>query len=269
MTAWLEWWQTLQENPIFLREKGEWGNPNPLYAKVTRYSPFVIMAALFLGICSGTTNSQTLTTANSSAILLCILFFPTVILSVLSLFGVFMAPVLTAPSISFEKDRGTWDMLLLTPYSVRTILLAKLFGGLSRLRIWLLVLVLSIIRAALFVLISQFAGYDRGIASNGFLLGFGFAVQPLLEIFYAGVLGMFISTWLRSATMALMSTYIGVAITKAVNGIIWITAVSLFALNPDGNLSLINLATPLLYAILSASLLAGILYRADKIQQEI
>ena len=44
------WFRSLNENPIYLREKGGWGNPNPFYEMLRRYSPFVVMAAIVLGL---------------------------------------------------------------------------------------------------------------------------------------------------------------------------------------------------------------------------
>lgn len=28
LKAWWRWWHELDQNPIYLREKGEWGRPN-------------------------------------------------------------------------------------------------------------------------------------------------------------------------------------------------------------------------------------------------
>lgn len=48
------WLRTLPENPIYLREKGTWGRPNPFYNKLSRYLPLVIIGAIVFAICAGT-----------------------------------------------------------------------------------------------------------------------------------------------------------------------------------------------------------------------
>jgi hypothetical protein len=53
---WWGWWRNLRRNPVYLREKGEWGRPNPFYDKVNRLSPLLVLAALVIGSCTLYTN---------------------------------------------------------------------------------------------------------------------------------------------------------------------------------------------------------------------
>ncbi|VAW34305.1 hypothetical protein MNBD_CHLOROFLEXI01-4387 [hydrothermal vent metagenome] len=216
------WIRSLKENPIYLREKGEWGNPNPFYEKIRRYSPFVVMGAIVFGLCAGF-NPALYGSAidNGLFIFVALLCLPGALLSMLTIYGSFMAPALTAPAISMEVDRGTWDILRLTPHSSATILLAKLFGALNRLRIWKAMLILSAFQG--FILICALTAFTGQFGLAMLLIGLGTVLRPWVEVLFAAFMGMFISTMVRSSTYALAGSYVCVALMKIFNGsLIWL-----------------------------------------------
>ena len=147
------------------------------------------MGAIVLGLCAGANPALLGATADDELfIFICLLCLPGTLLSMLTIYGSFMAPALTAPTISMEVDRGTWEILRLTPHSTASILLAKLFGGLARLPIWKLMLALSGFQALmLFCLLSFVAG---GTAVSGFFIGLGALIRPWVEVLFAAFIGM-------------------------------------------------------------------------------
>ena len=259
------WVRSLNENPIYLREKGGWGNPNPFYETLRRYSPFVVMGAIVLGLCAGA-NPTLLGTAeeNELFIFMCVLCLPGAMLSMLTIYGSFMAPALTAPAISMEMDRGTWDILRLTPYSTASILLAKLFGGLSRLPIWKAMLILSGFQGLmLFCVLSFVAG---GTAVSGFFIGLGALIRPWVEVLFAAFIGMYLSTWVRSARYALAGSYTIVVLMKAFsNNVIWLGIWSLLGVNDGGMLTGSILSPALVYGTAVLLLWWGIVRQANKL----
>jgi ABC-type transport system involved in multi-copper enzyme maturation permease subunit len=193
---------------------------------------------------------------------------PGIVVSALTLFGSFMAPAVTAPSISSELSQGTWDILRLTPQSTLSILLAKLFGGLSRLPIWTALGVLTLIQTCFltFGLLTTSAdsGPDflRVILTIPFLLG-----RPWIEILFAAFLGMYASTWIRSDTLALAASYGALLLAKV---IVWLASSLLPLLMVDDlseNLLLFifSSAPAILYLLATAALLFGLFHRAQKL----
>ncbi len=212
--AW-HWWRHLDQNPIYQRERGGWGTPNPFYNTLQRYSPFLVIAAVLFGSCAAISNAA-FTSADSNTVAFGLLIcLPAVVSYALTLFSTLMAPALTAPIISMEVDRGTWEILRLTPYSTHAILLAKLFGALGRLRVWFVLLVLSGIQA---IAITCFSLADERLVWWGWLMGLAVMLRPFLEIVFAGVMGLYLSTWVRSATTALAGSYTAVFAMKLLNG---------------------------------------------------
>ena len=259
------WYRSLNENPVYLREKGDWGNPNPFYETLRRYSPFVVMGAIVLGLCAGT-NPGLLGAAEDDElfIFVCVLCLPGALLSMLTIYGSFMAPALTAPAISMEVDRGTWDILRLTPHSTPAILLAKLFGGLARLPIWKVMMVLSGFQALLlFCVLSFVAG---GTAVSGFFIGLGTLIRPWVEVLFAAFLGMYVSTWVRSSTYALAGSYVSVVLMKLFNNsVIWLGIWSLFNLEQSSTLTGSVISPAILYGTAVLLLWWGIVRQANKL----
>jgi hypothetical protein len=262
----IAWWRKLPQNPIYLREKGEWGEPNPFYEKLSRYSPFVVMGALALGGCSGISNPAMWAGDNEFLIYWCLLCLPAILFTALTWFGVLMAPAVTAPTISLERSQGTWEMLRVTPMPDRDILLAKLFGGLARLRIWRLLLALSVLQGLIIAFGATIAA--EGAALTGAVLGLMTIVRPWLEVGFAAFTGMFISLWVRSATMALSGSYIAVVMMKLFNGsLMWTAVLGLF--NQDEAILWASSVGPTaVYAVAVALLWRGIGWRAERMNEE-
>lgn len=259
------WIRSLNENPIYLREKGGWGNPNPFYETVRRYSPFVVMGAIVLGLCAGT-NPALFGAAEGDDlfIIICVLCLPGALLSMLTIYGSFMAPALTAPTISMEVSRGTWDILRLTPHSTPAILLAKLFGGLARLPIWKVMVLLSGFQGLmLFCVMSFVAG---GTAVSGLFIGLGALIRPWVEVLFAAFIGMYLSTWLRSSTYALAGSYTLVVLMKLFsNSAVWLGIWSLFDLEQGSTLAGSVLSPAILYGTAVLLLWWGIVRQANKL----
>lgn len=208
-------WRLLRENPIYLRERGSWGRANPFYERLVRYSPLVAVGAVVLGFCTAVSSPITSPDSDLILTLWCVLCFPNMLASILSLYGSIMLPALTAPAISHELDRGTWDILRVAPYSDRTILSAKLFGALGRLRIWWLLLIAGLIQGLAATCLFAVSAPDDALWA--LVIGPAVTLRPLVEVLFAGCLGFYLSTRLRSATTALAATYAGVFTLKLLN----------------------------------------------------
>ena len=259
------WFRSLNENPIYLREKGSWGNPNPFYETLRRYSPFVVMGAIVLGLCAGTNPALFGATEDDELFaFICVLCLPGALLSMLTIYGSFMAPALTAPTISMEVDRGTWDILRLTPHSTAGILLAKLFGGLARLRIWKVMLALSGFQALMMVCVLTFTAGTTAV--SGLLIGLGALIRPWVEVLFAAFIGMYISTWVKSARMALAGSYVSVVLMKVFsNSAIWLGIWSLLSTDDGSVLTGSILSPAIVYGTAVLLLWWGIVRQANKL----
>lgn len=262
--AW-RWVRDLPQNPIYLRERGSWGNPNPFFDNLKRFSPFVILGTISLGLCAGYNPSLMTGFENDDVLVLvwCLVCLPGILLSMLTIFASLMVPTLTAPAISMEQDRGTWDVLRMTPYSTNTILLAKLFGALSRLRIWPALLVLTLLQGLMMACLLTLAGGETAVF--GWLIGFSTMTRPWLEILFAAFTGMYFSTLVRSATVALASAYTAVIVFKLINSSgLWVLGSSLLNVNETWYVVNGTIGPVFLYAIAVLLLWAGILGQARK-----
>lgn len=265
--SWSSWWQWLRhlhQNPVYLREKGSWGNPNPFYEKLSRYSPFVVIGAIVLGVCAGSSNPALLSGNDDLFILWCLLCLPGALLSTLTIFGLFMAPALTAPSISLEMNRGTWDILRLTPQPTGQILLAKLFGALARLRFWPVLFVLSLFQGAFMACVAALGDQELGLM--GLMLGVTLATRPWLEILFAAFTGMYLSTRVRSATTALVFSYSAIVVVRVLNSSgVWLIVGQLFGRESLGTFVMGTVGPTAVYLLLIPTLAVVIIRRADKI----
>lgn len=225
-------WSKLRETPFYKREKGLWGNPNEFYTYANRFAPLLIIGSLFLGMCGGVTNFAGTSDAVSQTIVLfyCFYCLPTIGVQMLTWTGVVMIPTLTAPIISEELKRGSWDMLMVTPYPIQTILWAKALGGLSRLYIWWPLLILSVIQllgtvlAAVVILANLSTG--SVVAWNDTfstmvvvtLAGLGLSLRPWVELVFVALVGLCCSTATKSGGLALAITYAIIIVVKMVCG---------------------------------------------------
>lgn len=223
-------WSQVRQTPFYKREKGLWGNPNEFYTYANRFAPLLIIGSLFLGMCGGLTNLASTSDSTSEAVILfyCFYCLPTMGVHMLTWTGVVMIPTLTAPIISEELKRGTWDMLMVTPHPIQTILWAKALGGLSRLYIWWPLVILSLIQllgtllAAVVVLTNiPLNGGDAETWQTFLLIGLagvGMSLRPWIELLFVTLIGLCCSTATKSGGLALAVTYAIVVITKMVCG---------------------------------------------------
>lgn len=259
------WWRTLRQHPVYLREKGQWGKPNPYYETLQRYSPLVIIAVAFLGVCGASGNPALLAGEQDMFAVWCLMCLPGIALSAMVLFGSLMVPALTAPSISQEVATGTWEILQVAPVSGRQIVLAKLFGALARLRFfWLVLFALSMFQGLLMVCSVSLTVPAYAVWS--WLLGVSIMLRPWLEVLFAGMVGMLSSLVVRSAAMALVISYTAVLLFKLLNNpILWLLIAGW--LGRDRQIALASTILPtFLYglAVLASSIL--LLARADRLE---
>lgn len=267
--AWPQQWRALKNHPIYLRERGGWGKPNRFYDSLSRYSPFVVMGAILFGVCAGSSNPALWAGNEALVAFWCFLCLPGIVLNGLTLFGMFMAPALTAPTISMELDRGTWDILRATPLSTRSIVLAKLFGALARLRIWPILFALSLLQGLLLTCSLVFALSTASgdlAAFSGVVVGVTSAVRPWLEILFAAFVGMVASTLVKSATTALAASYTAVALTKLFNSsLVWMGIASVFDLHESLVLVASGVGPTAVYMVAIVGLWIGLLRQADRL----
>ncbi len=273
--SWWRWWRALPQNPVYQRERGGWGKPNQFYDNLSRFSPFVVLAAIVFGLCAGSANPALLAGNEALLAFYCFLCLPGILLNGLTMFGMLMAPALTAPTISMELDRGTWDILRATPLSTRSIVLAKLFGALGRLRIWPILFALSLLQGLMLTCSLTFAdvSFGSGIANESSLSIWGAAVgvtaviRPFLEILFAGFTGMYISTRLHSSTTALAGSYTAVVLMRVFNSsLLWLAVSSVFKLN-EGSFIVSSVGPTIVYVLAVIAVLLGLMRQADKLSQ--
>jgi hypothetical protein len=257
----LTWWRGLRQNPVYRRERGGWGRPNPFYDALSRYSPFVLLAVIVLGACAGFGNPALFSGNDALIFAYCLLCLPGMLLSMVTLYGQFMAPALTAPMVTMEVNRGTWDILRTTPQPTRRILLAKLLGALGRLRIWTALLLLSLLQAILIV--GSFYLVDASLGGLVWLLGLATLARPWSEILFAGMAGVFFSTLTRSAPAALAGSYGLVATFKLINNSpLWMAVGR--GLAWENTAVLLSIVAPTaVYALVTAALWQFIRRRAE------
>ena len=267
--AWPRQWRELKNSPIYQRERGGWGKPNRFYDSLSRYSPFVVMGAILVGVCAGISNPALLAGNDALIAFWCLLCLPGIVLNGVTLFGMFMAPALTAPTISMELDRGTWDILRVTPLSTRSIILAKLFGALARLRIWPILFALSLLQGLLLTCSFLFAlSTEPGgsAALGGVVVGVTSAVRPWLEVLFAGFVGMMASTLVKSATTALAASYTAVILTKLFNSsLIWLGVANLFDTGDVLPFVMSGLGPTAVYFLAIVGLWVGLRRQADRL----
>lgn len=224
----IRFWRELKQNPIYLRETGRWGEPNPFFATLNRYSPFIILGTLLLTICSCGSNFSAFGAGDNSQlaafwILICL---PNLMLQALTWAGIILTPALTAPAVAEEMKRGTWEILRLTPIPTWQILVAKMLGSLARLKIWWPLLIASILQAmgAALGLLTAISTFEEGLSATlwALTLAITLLIRPWAEIGFAAVVGITISTWAHSARTALAGSYTAVVAMKLINtSLLW------------------------------------------------
>lgn len=267
MRGLIRWFRALPSNPIYLREKGQIGKPNPFFETMRRYSPFVVIGAIVLGSCAGF-NPFLLDNSGQwvgVGILMCL---PGIFLSMLTLTAIFMVPTLTAPIVGIELRQGTWEILRLTPQPTGQILLAKLFGALARLKtLWWLIFALSAFQGVVYAVSSLVI--ESEIIGYGLLLAMISLFRPWAEILFTAFFSVYLATWVRSPTIALVGSYASILLMRLFNNsFLWGGVLGAFS--NEFWLSTASLVAPGLVYAMSVPLLGwGIMRRADRIQMSV
>ena len=263
------WLRTLPQNPIYQREKGGWGTPNPFFENMRRYSPFIVMGLGLFGFCAGSGNSSAFAGNEALFAIYCLLCIPGIIINIMTLAGLFLAPALTAPSICTEVESGTWEVLLMTPQSTRSIVFAKMFGALSRLRwLWPVLFLLSVLQGVTLMCSMLIAG-DEQLLWMAVPTGAALAARPWLEVLLAAMAGLLASMYMRSTMMALIASYAFIIILKLFNNsTVWYVVPS--AMGAEGTMAYMwSVVGPTaVYTIAVISLAIGTLWRANKMGYE-
>ncbi len=262
---WRTFFRTLKNNPIYRREAGYIGEPNPFYVSLRKRTAVFVFVALVMGACGGLTNRSYLygvdTVLSLVSALVCI---PGVLISILTLYGVMMAPALTAPTLSIEQETGTWDILRLTPQPTSTILVAKTLGSLRRLGIWPFLLILTVIEGLVLGIGGFFtreAFYILGLAG-----GITAVIRPWIEILFSAALGMYLSTFIRASSMTLAATYGGLLLFRLLNNaLLWFGLWSFWLPSREVGSVTMGLLTPTVIYIIALIFLGfGIIRRAER-----
>jgi hypothetical protein len=106
-----------------------------------------------------------------------------------------------------------------------------------------------------------------GMAGTGVALGVATIVRPWLEVGFAALAGLFISTWVRSATMALSGSYIAVVLMKLFNGSLLWSAVLRLLHQDEAILWASSVGPILVYAVAVAVLWWSIDWRVEQMSE--
>ncbi len=263
-----------QANPIYQREQGRWGEPNPYFSRINRNAPLIVLLVIVLGVCCGSnTFSSFFGVSDLAGGLLALACLPNVLVQMITWAGIILAPTLTAPAVVDEVKRGSWDFLRLTPFSTGQVLTAKLLGGLSRLKIWIPLLVLNGIQAV--VGLAAAAALAAGGSVTGALLSLAGIVlliaRPWIEIAFAALVGLLLSSITRSTRGALAGSYAVVLLVKMVNSsIFWLPLGLTAVVLPELESSLLGLVAggpTLIYVAMLIAVLIALRVQAGRLEQ--
>ncbi|MEM7797841.1 MAG: hypothetical protein AAF633_01510 [Chloroflexota bacterium] len=198
----------IRSHPIYGRQRGRWGEVNSYYKRITSYLWLLIFAFPVLFITNAITPFS-IFGSQEYGFLFLTTCLPGLVVQLITWIGLISAPAMTAPAIVEEIQGGSWDILRLTPMPVHEIVIAKFLGGLSYLKIWVPLLLVSILQAILFFLglSASFVGFDQPNPIPLILAGASILLRPWLEITFAGIVGITISMWATSVRGALVSSY--------------------------------------------------------------
>ena len=131
------------------------------------------------------------------------------LLVVETLLVVFLAPAMTAGSISLEREKQTLDLLITTPISSLAIVLGKLLSALS----WIFLLLLASIPVTALVFTFGGVGPDDMVK--------GYVVLLVTALFYGSV-GLFVSALVKRTQAATVINLVTVIALTAGTGFIYI-----------------------------------------------
>ena len=157
----------------------------------------------------------------------------------------------------------------MTPQSTRSIVFAKMFGALARLRwLWPVLFLLSILQG-LALLCSMMLMGDDQLVWMAIPTGAALAARPWLEVLLAAMAGLLASMYMRSTMMALIASYAFIIILKLFNnGTVWYFVPT--AMGAEGTMAYMwSVVGPTaVYTITLISLAIGTLWRANKMGYE-
>lgn len=146
-----------------------------------------LVAVLYAGFALGSNNRSTQMAATGKSIFVSIL-------TMQSFLAVFLSPAFTAASITSEKERQTYDLLRTTLLSPRALITGKLVSALSY--IFLLILATVPLQSLAFLL--------GGVA---FIELFVSQLLLFISALAFGLLGLFLSSLMRTTVAATVSSY--------------------------------------------------------------
>ena len=114
---------------------------------------------------------------------------------------------------------GSWDILRLTPIKVHELVFAKLLGGLTKLKFWIPLALLSglqLLMLAAGIGFSLFDDFQFLSLSAALIAMLAFVFRPWLEIGFAGLVGITVSLWANSVRAALVTSYAIIVFTKVI-----------------------------------------------------
>jgi len=229
-----------------------------------RYSPFIVMGVGLIGFCAGSNNSSVFAGNDALFAIYCLLCIPGIIINIMTLAGLFLAPALTAPSICTEVESGTWEVLLMTPQSTRSIVFAKMFGALARLRwLWPVLFLLSVLQGVALMCSMLIAGEQ--LLWMAVPTGLALAARPWLEVLLAAMAGLLASMYMRSTMMALLASYVFIIIFKLFNnGTVWYFVPASLGADELVSYMMSVVGPTAVYTIAAISLVIGTLWRANR-----
>ncbi|HYU19603.1 MAG TPA: ABC transporter permease subunit [Chloroflexota bacterium] len=180
---------SLLGNPLAAKElRARMRGARPFIVATVYLAPLCALAVALYGVVAASTTGSVATGTPVGK-----LYFATVSGFELALICL-LAPALTADLISGERERRTYDLLLVTPLSSGQIVVGKLVAGLGSL---LVLLILALPLQAIGIVLGGVGLEELGVA---------FAILVLTALTY-GCVGLFWSTRLRTTRSAMAMAY--------------------------------------------------------------
>ncbi|MBP8001885.1 MAG: ABC transporter permease subunit [Chloroflexi bacterium] len=187
--AWRLWLNRFFQNPMTMKELRARMRGRRAFVILTFYLLLMcaFVAILYAGFALGGNNRSTETAVAGKTIF-------TAILSIQAFLAVFLSPAFTAASITGEKERQTYDLLRTTLLSARALVTGKLISALS----YILLLILAAIP------MESIAFFLGGVS---FVELFVSQLLMIVSAITFGLLGLFVSSLLRTTIASTVSTY--------------------------------------------------------------
>ncbi|MCZ7669715.1 MAG: hypothetical protein M5U34_22340 [Chloroflexi bacterium] len=265
MNLWRQW-QALKQNPVYLRETGAWGPCQPVLRPDQPLFPLYHFGRDCSWRMRRQPESGPFAGNDDLFAAACFICLPGFLITAVTLYAQIMAPA-SPPPPSAWNGRGHLGHLRTTPLSLRSIFMAKLFGSLSRLRIWTALFALTLLQGGIMACSLTLIGGE--LAWWGAMMGLATTLRPWLEIIFAAFVGMYASTLAGSVMMALVGAYSAVVLVKLFNsGALWLAVSLLAELDETLSLLLTVLAPIVIYLLLITAVWFGLFQQAKKLRTE-